>query len=168
MNIDLTTLSFALSLLALIVSFYAFSQMGKEKNLSTKEQFNSIPLRLQAYERLVLLAERIALPPLISRLNQPGLSATEMKLLLVEQIKSEFEYNSTQQLYVSQLAWDAIRNLKEQEIMLIHQVFATLPLDASAAELNRKILDVYMSQTEGALNEVVTHTLNREAKKLMS
>ena len=116
----------------------------------------------------MLLAERIALPPLISRLNQPGLSAAEMKLLLVEQIKSEFEYNSTQQLYVSQLAWDAIRNLKEQEIMLIHQVFSTLPLSATAAELNRKILDIYMAQTEGALNEVVTQTLNREAKKLMS
>lgn len=168
MNIDLTTLSFALSLLAVIVSFYAFSQVGKEKANSAKESFNSLPLRLQAYERLVLLAERIALPQLISRLNQPGLGATEMKLLLVEQIKTEFEYNSTQQLYVSQLAWDAIRNLKEQEIMLINQVYSTLPTTAVAADLNRKILEVFMAQTEGALNEVVTQTLNREAKKLMS
>lgn len=168
MNIDLTTLSFVLSLLAVITSFYAFSQISKDKPLSASEQFNSIPLRLQAYERLVLLAERVALPQLISRLNQPGLSAAEMKLLLVEQIKSEFEYNSTQQLYVSQLAWDAIRNLKEQEIMLINQVFSSLPDSAQAAELNRKILEVYMAQTEGALNEVVTQTLNREAKKLMS
>jgi hypothetical protein len=167
MNIDLTTLSFALALLALIVSLYAFSQAGKEKS-SSKEKFNSIPLRLQAYERLVLLAERISLPQLISRLNQPGLNATEMKLLLVEQIKSEFEYNSTQQLYVSQLAWDAIRNLKEQEIMLINQVYSTLPSSALAADLNRKILEVFMAQPEGALNEVVTQTLNREAKKLMS
>jgi hypothetical protein len=167
MNIDLTTLSFALSLLALIVSFYAFSQVGKEKP-APKDQFNSIPLRLQAYERLVLLAERIALPQLISRLNQPGLNAAEMKVMLVEQIKSEFEYNSTQQLYVSQLAWDAIRNLKEQEIMLINQVFSTLPSTAVAADLNRKILEVFMAQPEGALNEIVTQTLNREAKKLMS
>jgi hypothetical protein len=167
MNIDLTTLSFALSLLALIISFYAFSQVGKEKPVS-KDQFNSIPLRLQAYERLVLLAERIALPQLISRLNQPGLNAAEMKLMLVEQIKCEFEYNSTQQLYVSQLAWDAIRNLKEQEIMLINQVFSTLPSTAVAADLNRKILEVFMAQPEGALNEIVTQTLNREAKKLMS
>jgi hypothetical protein len=52
--------------------------------------------------------------------------------------------------------------------MLINQVFVTLPPNALAAELNRKILDVYMAQTEGALNEVVTQTLNREAKKLMS
>jgi hypothetical protein len=167
MNIDLTTLCFALSLLALIVSLYAFSQVGKEKSIP-KDQFNSIPLRLQAYERLVLLAERISLPQLISRLNQPGLNAAEMKLMLVEQIKSEFEYNSTQQLYVSQLAWEAIRNLKEQEIMLINQVFSTLPSTAVAADLNRKILEVFMAQPEGALNEIVTQTLNREAKKLMS
>lgn len=167
MNVDLTNLSFALSLLAAVVSFYAFSQAGKEKGTS-KEQFNSIPLRLQAYERLVLLAERISLPQLISRLNQPTLNAAEMKLILIEQIKSEFEYNSTQQLYVSQLAWDAIRNLKEQEILLINQVFSTLPPAALAADLNRTILEVFMAQPEGALHEVVTQTLNREAKKLMS
>ena len=168
MNIDLLTLSFAISVLAIVLSVYAFSQAGKRTKESDNKSYDSIPLRLQAYERLVLLTERIALPQLISRLNQPGISAAEMKLLLIESIKSEFEYNSTQQLYVSQLAWDAVRNLKEQEILLINQVSATLPANAGAADLNRKILDVYMAQTEGALNEAVTQTLNREAKKLMS
>lgn len=167
MNIDLVTLSFALAVLATILSVYAFSQSGKGKGIDEKNRFDSVPLRLQAYERLVLLTERIALPQLISRLNQPGIAAAEMKLLLIETIKSEFEYNSTQQLYVSQLAWDAVRNLKEQEILLINQVAASLAANASSAELNRKILDVYMAQTEGALNEAVTQTLNREAKKLM-
>ena len=45
-----------------------------------------------------MLAERIALPNLISRANQPGLTAKEMQLLLLENIKQEYEYNMTQQI----------------------------------------------------------------------
>lgn len=167
MQIEPLTLSFVLSVLATVLSVYSLIQVGKGRKEENKNNFESTPLRLQAYERLVLLTERLALPSLISRLNQPALSAVEMKLLLIETIKAEFEYNSTQQLYVSQLAWDAVRNLKEQEVLLINQVHASLNQQASAAELNRRILDVYMAQTEDGLNVAVTQTLNQEAKKLM-
>ncbi|HWR32014.1 MAG TPA: hypothetical protein VN451_00700, partial [Chitinophagaceae bacterium] len=84
-----------------------------------------------------------------------------------ENIKHEFEYNSTQQLYVSQASWDAVRNLKEQNIMTINQVSASLPFTATAADLNKKILEVLMAQSQGALHEMVLQALNFEAKKLM-
>jgi hypothetical protein len=115
----------------------------------------------------VLLTERIALPNLISRLNQPGISALEMKIILTENIKHEFEYNSTQQLYVSPVSWDSVRNLKEQNIMIINQVSGAMPPTTSSSELNKKILEVVMSQPQGALHELVLQTLNFEAKKLM-
>jgi hypothetical protein len=134
---------------------------------SVSEKFDSMPLRLQAYERLVLLTERIALPNLISRLNQPGISAQDMKFILTENIKQEFEHNSTQQLYVSQISWDSVRSLKEQSIMVVHQVAATLSPAASAPELNKKILEILISQPDGALHEMVLQTLNHEAKKIM-
>ncbi|MEK7226625.1 MAG: hypothetical protein AAB221_13210, partial [Bacteroidota bacterium] len=91
----------------------------------------------------------------------------EMKIILTENIKHEFEYNSTQQLYVSPVSWDSVRNLKEQNIMIIHQVAAALPVAASATELNKKILEVVMSQPQGSLHEMVLQALNFEAKKLM-
>lgn len=125
------------------------------------------PLKLQAYERLVLLTERLALPNLVSRLNQPGISAYEMKLILVENIKAEFEYNSTQQLYVTPVCWDAVRNLKEQNIMIINQVAGMLPAAASAAELNKKLLELVMAQPDSSLHEMVLQALNYEAKKLL-
>src|SRR5688500_6665771 len=58
-------------------------------------------LQLQAYERMILLTDRIALPNVISRVNQAGISLRDMQLLLTQQIKQEFEYNVTQQIYVS-------------------------------------------------------------------
>ncbi|MCX6319685.1 MAG: hypothetical protein NTW29_20570 [Bacteroidetes bacterium] len=162
---ELSAVSLVIAVIALAISIIAL--LRKPATPPPGERSESVALRLQAYERLVLLTERIALPNLISRLNQPGISAAEMKLILTENIKQEFEYNSTQQLYVTPLSWDAVRNLKEQNIMVIHQVAGSLPLDASAADLNRKILEVVMSQPNGNLHELVSQALNHEAKKLM-
>lgn len=165
---DLSIISIIIAALALIISIFAFLRKPKEINQTvTDAKYETTPLRLQAYERLVLFTERIALPNLISRLNQPGISAYEMKIILTENIKQEFEYNTTQQLYVSPLSWDSVRNLKEQNIMLVNQVSTSLPPTASAADLNKKILDVLMAQKGGALHELVAQSLNHEAKKLM-
>jgi hypothetical protein len=165
---DLNIVSFILSVLAIILSVYILLKQKIQKpNPAASTKFESMPLQLQAYERLILLTERISLPNLISRLNQPGISASEMKMILTENIKQEFEYNSTQQLYVSQLSWDSVRNLKEQNIMVVNQVAASLPASASAAELNKKILEIQMSQPSGALHEMVLQALNFEAKKLI-
>jgi hypothetical protein len=90
-----------------------------------------------------------------------------MKQLLLDNIRQEFAYNTSQQLYVSQLAWDAVRNLKEQEIMLINQVYSSLTPTEPASVFTKKILELEMAQPEGSLRELVTQTLNREAKKIM-
>ena len=166
---DLTIVSLVISILAILLSFFAVVRpvIRKSEEPAVKNSFDSIPLRLQAYERLVLLTERISLPGLISRLNQPGISAAEMKIILTENIRQEYDYNSTQQLYVSPVSWDAVRNLKEQNIMVVNQVAGSLPLNASSSDLNKKILEVMMSQQNGALHEMVSQTLNHEAKKLM-
>lgn len=165
---EITTISIILSGIATLLSLYAISRKPTPPPpTGNTEKFASIPLQLQAYERLVLLTERIALPNLISRLNQPGISAYEMKLILTENIKHEFDYNSTQQLYVSPVSWDAVRNLKEQNIMVVNQVAGTLPPTASASDLNKKILEVVMSQNNAGLHELVAQALNFEAKKLM-
>lgn len=164
---DTNTVSLIVAVLAFLIAVAAYLKKPQSLAEQSGNSFAATPLRLQAYERLVLLTERISLPNLINRLNQPGISAAEMKLILTENIKQEFEYNSTQQLYVSQPAWDAVRNLKEQNIMVVHQVATSLPLDASSAELNKKILEVLIAQPGGALHEMVLQSLNHEAKKLM-
>jgi hypothetical protein len=124
-------------------------------------------LQLQAYERLVILADRIAIPNLVSRNNQPGLDKTDMQLLLTGVIKQEFEHNLSQQIYVSQEAWDAVRNLKEQNIHLINQVSSILPPETSGTDLNRRLLDFVLHQQNGSMHTLVQEALSHEAKKLM-
>jgi hypothetical protein len=127
----------------------------------------SRPLQLQAYERLVMLAERIAIPNLVSRVNQPGLTARQMQILLLDNIKQEFEYNTTQQIYVSPTAWEAIRNLKDQNMLIINQVGATLPPEASGLDMNKRLMEFMMNSKKGTLHEIVMEALNYEAKKMI-
>ena len=124
---------------------------------------------LQAYERLVMLTERITIPNLVSRANQqqPGSDARQMQMLLIESIKQEYEYNTTQQIYVSPVAWEAVRNLKDQNMLIINQVGAALPPDASGLDFNRRLLEYTMNSKKGALHEIVMEALNYEAKKIL-
>ena len=124
-------------------------------------------LQLQAYERLLLLTDRIALPNLIQRVNQGGLSAHEMQSLLTQSIRQEFEFNITQQIYVSPEAWDAVRNFKEQNLLIVNQVGSFLPEEASGSDLNRQLLDLLMQNPKASLQNVVAEALSYEAKKLL-
>ncbi len=123
-------------------------------------------LQLQAYERLILLTDRIALPNLIQRVHQPGLSAREMQSLLTLSIRQEFEHNITQQIFVSPEAWDAIRNYKDQNTLIINQIASFLPEDATGNDLNRQLLDLLMQNPKASLQNIVSEALSFEAKKL--
>jgi hypothetical protein len=153
---------------ALAYLFWKQRQQVKESQHEVAEMDASTKkLQLQAYERLILLADRIALPNLVNRLNQPSLSAKEMQGLLIQTIRQEFEYNITQQIYVSAEAWDAVRNLKEQNLMIINQVSSFLPDGATAYDLNKSLLELTAQNPKALLHQVVSEALSFEAKKLM-
>jgi hypothetical protein len=128
---------------------------------------NPLQIQLHAYERLILLTERIALPTLISRTNLPGLAGKDMQQLLTNTIKQEFDHNITQQLYVSTEAWEAVRNLKEQNIHIINQVASFLPPDVSGLDLNKQLLEMLVQNPKASLHTIVAEVLSFEAKKLM-
>jgi len=152
-------------------SLYVYAYLKDKKSMegparSTNEK-PALPLQLQAYERLVVLAERISLPNLVSRVNQTGLSAKEMQSLLTQTIKQEFEHNISQQIYVSSGAWEAINNLKEQNILIINQVSSFLPEDASGVDLNKGLMQLLMENPKASLHTIVSEALSHEAKRLM-
>jgi hypothetical protein len=151
---------------------YLFWKQSKEAKENEQKKsdgpgVDTRQLQLQAYERLILLTDRIALPNLINRVNQPGLNAREMQLLLTQSIKQEFEHNITQQIYVSPEAWDAVRNFKEQNLLIINQVGSFLPANASGLDLNKSLLELISQNPQASLHNVVSDALSYEAKKLM-
>ncbi|MDZ4072242.1 MAG: hypothetical protein U1C70_10485 [Sediminibacterium sp.] len=163
-----TTILLTVVIALMIAGFAGYLFYLQRKNQRDEQQSKkaSISLQLQAYERLTLLTDRIALPNLISRLGNPDVSASEMQYLLTKNIKDEFDYNISQQIYVSPEIWNAIRNLKENNLLIIHRVGASIPSMASAATLNRAILEYLMQDPKANLHEVVSEALSYEAKRL--
>jgi hypothetical protein len=115
----------------------------------------------------VVLTERISPEQLINRLNQPEFSARAMQQLLVQTIKAEYDHNVSQQVYVSKEAWDAVKNAKEQLISLINRLAAQLPEQATALELNKKLLELMLKNETAFPTQTAQEILSQEAKKLM-
>jgi hypothetical protein len=81
---------------------------------------NSNALRLQACERLTLMLERINVPNLLLRLPPgTGASAKEYTASLLLTIREEFEYNVTQQIYVSDALWSIMIQARDNVSQLI-------------------------------------------------
>ncbi len=167
---DITTTVLVIIIVLLIAGFIVYLSYQQNKK-DKQEQENPDPstraLRFQAYERLTVLVDRIALPNLISRVNQNGIGARDMQLLLTRSIKEEFDYNISQQIYVSSDAWDAVKNLKEQNMLVVNQFASALPPNATGLDLNKLLLEYLMTDKKGQLHEVVSEVLSYEAKRLM-
>ena len=162
----MTILLFVL-LLAFVWILTEFSAIKKQMDEHKNNDPETLRLRLQAYERITLLTERIALQNLLSRQSNPGLSCRQMQMTLIDSIKQEYDYNMSQQIYVSPEVWRAINNLKEQNIYIINQLAATLPPQASGMDLNKHIIDYLINNSNASLHNIVLEAINYEAKKIM-
>lgn len=158
---------FLVLLLAFIWLLTEFSSIKKELGERKNNEPETLRLRLQAYERITLLTERIALQNLLSRNTNCGLTCRQMQMTLIDSIKQEYDYNISQQIYVSPEVWRAVNNLKEQNIYIINQLASTLPAQASGMDLNKHIIDYLINNSNASLHTIVLDAINFEAKKLM-
>src|SRR5690606_26003433 len=124
-------------------------------------------IRLQAYERITLLAERISLQNVLSRTPNTGHSSRQMQAALVDAIRQEYDYNISQQIYVTPEVWKAVNNLKEQNIYIVNQLAATMPANATGLDLNKQIVDFLINNPKSSLHSIVLEAISFEAKKLM-
>lgn len=131
-----------------------------------KEQKSALfTLRLQAHERLILFVERINPPNLLLRLHQPNISIAELQSLAISEIKTEYQHNITQQLYVSATNWKVLRKLKDDTITMINSAVLALPNDAEGLALSKKILQ-HMSTIEQNPFELTIELLKKDIHQL--
>lgn len=125
----------------LIVKSFLDKELQKQV-IATRDKNTEIvlPVRLQAYERMVLFLERITPNNLLRRLNTADLNAREFQHVLVHEIREEFNHNLSQQVYMSDESWRAIRQAMEEVVALINRSADDLPKDARGIELNRLLL----------------------------
>jgi hypothetical protein len=100
------------------------------------------PIKLQAYERIALFLERIALNNLIVRVYKPGMSARMLQSELLKAIRAEFEHNLSQQIYISNDAWNAVKTAKEETIKAINIASSKVSDEASGTDLSKIIFEL--------------------------
>jgi hypothetical protein len=125
----------------------------------------TIPLRLQAYERLVLFIERMNPANMLIRLNATSYSARDLQALIVEDIRAEYQHNITQQIYVSSRAWGVLKHIKDDTVNIVSNAVKSLPENATGLELSKTILN-YLAQLEEDPYEVATGRLRKDIEEL--
>lgn len=102
------------------------------------------PIRLQAYERIILFLERISLESLIVRVSSTDMSANQLHSAMLNAIRSEFEHNLSQQIYMSPQAWEVVRNARSNMIKIINSEVERLPANSTAMALSKQLLERIM------------------------
>ncbi len=116
--------------------------MHKSMEARYQIQRDALPIKLQAYERIIIFLERIAPSALILRVYKSGMSAKYLQNELINAIKSEFEHNLSQQIYVSNAAWEVTRNAKEEMIKFILTTGNKLDESSGGMELTKLLMDI--------------------------
>ncbi|MBL7805861.1 MAG: hypothetical protein JNL02_19120 [Saprospiraceae bacterium] len=107
-------------------------QRSNQHTLRSEAQKVSIPLKLQAYERLTLLCDRMEVMNVLLRIRMDGMSVAALKGALLVAISQEFDHNTSQQLYVSDTLWKIISLAKDETLNLV--VTASAGLDPQAPD----------------------------------
>jgi hypothetical protein len=118
----------------------------KKQVLDLKHNSKQIisPIRLQAYERLALLLERMKPDSVLLRNSGNNFTAVQYRTILLSAIRSEFEHNLSQQVYVSGALWDATKKAKEETAKIINLAAGKVGIDASGQDLATAILEIYV------------------------
>jgi restriction endonuclease Mrr len=146
-------------------NFFENEQRKTSLRLRNDDRKQVLPIRLQAYERIILYLERINLSNMVMRLHNNKMSAMDMQRQMLATIRSEYEHNMAQQLYISSKAWKVVVTAKEENIKVINSCAEQLGKDSSGMDLSRFILEV-VGKSENTPTDVAIEAIKREISYL--
>ncbi len=132
------------------IAFYFFrmhtnNEEGRRRYLLHKDtQTTTLPIRLQAYERMALFLERISIPSLEVRVAPKSADKDAYEKLLIKNIENEFEHNLSQQIYLTDECWNIIKAAKSATVQMIRK--AAMSETDSAHKLREDVLTETMDK----------------------
>lgn len=140
------------ALITAAISYIYFSELLKRQAkkdaffLQQKGQMDILPIKLQAYERFTILLERIDLTKIVLRVAPISIDKTAYQVLLIQHIEQEFEYNLSQQIYISKELWNILSNIKTNIILHI-QATASDAAITDADSLRKSLINYKVDNT---------------------
>jgi hypothetical protein len=123
-----------------------------------------LPNRLQAYERMALFLERISPQNLLIRLNTSAMPSREFHQLLLSEIRSEYNHNVSQQIYMSEDLWNLIKGAKEDLTVIINEAATEMQADSISLDLAKKIFEKSINKSIDPIGHALSE-LKREIQR---
>lgn len=155
----------ALSSYMIIKRMLAGEASRKNAELLIESRKITVPMRLQAYERLVLFLERISPESLILRVRKSNMKNQDLQVALLSAIRTEFEHNLSQQLYVSITVWQAVKSAKETVVSMVNEVAMNVKPEEPSMAMATALLEKSVSEDMDSITEAMT-LLKKEARKI--
>jgi hypothetical protein len=179
MNVLITTLIAVASMVTLVVTVYIMmkKQQGitsqlierdiRNLNLELKKERQSffMPHRLEAYQRFILLMNRITPANIVLRFHNPAYPAKKVQLDILEAIREEFNHNVAQQMFISHEAWRMVHDAKEESIRIINLAGDTLEGTAMSLDLATRILEI-TAEVGTMPTDIATDFLKKDLQEL--
>lgn len=138
-------------------------QMQEEKKEGTRAA--ALPLRFQAYERVVLFLERISPQNMVLRVNRSGMTKEMLQAELLRTVREEYEHNLAQQIYVSDKAWEFVKGAKEEVLSDINTAAASMKEKDNATDFGQTLITVYLERKSRATDAAIGF-LKEEIKEM--
>ncbi len=138
-------------------------QLKEEKKDETRKAI--APLRFQAYERIVLFLERISPPNMVLRVNKAGMSKEMLQGELLRTVREEYEHNLAQQIYISDEAWEQVKNAKEEVLSEINTAIAGMTEKNTAADYGQQVISLHLEKKSKA-HDMAIKFLKQEIKEM--
>lgn len=170
LNFSILVSFFLSSLIVGGIAFYFFKthvehlQQKSKLEIKLRYQKETLPIRLQAYERLALLSERLSLGNLLKRVKPIGNDKQSYEDLLINTIEQEFEHNLVQQIYVSSECWNVIKTAKNSTISKIRKT--NMSDNISDAHKLRETLLMDLLDQNNSPNGIALQVIKKEMKSL--
>lgn len=130
------------------------------------KQKHLFPLKLQAYERIVLFMERIEPSSLVMRTKTNEMTSAQLHGALLHNIREEYEHNVAQQIYISENAWNLVKQAKEETIRIINMAANSMEEKATANELTRDIFEKMMVLPQSP-SQIALDYVKQEIKEIL-
>lgn len=150
----------------LIQKFLKDNQSRREHEIKKASINLTTPQKIQAYERVVIFLERINPNNLVIRVNKHGMTCRQLHQELVSTIKSEYEHNISQQIFVSHNTWELVKTSKEEIIKLINISATKVPHDAPSNELAMMVLNIVANVDKKMPNEIALEYAKKEVARI--
>lgn len=150
----------------IVQRFLENDQKRRDYELKKSSHATITPLKIQAYERVVIFLERIHPNSLVVRVNKHGMNAHQLHMELVKTIKTEYEHNLSQQIYVSYNAWELVKTAKEEIIKLVNISATKVPNENTSNDLAMMILNITANLEKKLPNEVALEYVKKEVSQI--